>query len=206
MENTPNQKGTDFENRVHQLEVSMLRFIRTPDQQAQEKELSIEHFVDKEDLEDLMQPFYASTGLGLGLFNKDHKLLVAVGWQKICTHFHKKHPEAHQSCRESEQFFKQHFEPNKAISFKCSNGLWDVAYPIYAEEEFLGSIQFGQFFFDHEPIDKQFFIQQAERYQFDQLAYIEQLKQVPILNQEKIDAYIRLFISIVEKISRAGKL
>lgn len=205
MENQQDLK-TDFESRVHQLEVSMLRFIRTPEMLNQHNDFSIENLIDVNDVKDLMQPFYASTGLGVGLFNKDHQLLATVGWQKICTHFHKHHPEAHQSCRESEQFFKKHFEPNKAISFKCSNGLWDVAYPIYLDEEFLGSIQFGQFFFDHEPIDKHFFIKQAEKYQFDQQAYIEQLKQVPILNQEKVDAAIRLFVSIVEKIANTGKL
>lgn len=205
MENQQNLH-TNFENRVHQLEVSMVRFISTPEIQQQSTSLSIEYFIDVDDLKDLMQPFYTSTGLGIGLFNKDHDLLASVGWQKICTHFHKKHPEAHQSCRESEQFFKKNFEPNKAISFRCSNGLWDIAYPIYIEEEFLGSIQFGQFFFDHEPIDKQFFVKQAEKFQFDQQAYIEELKQVPILNQEKVDAYIRLFISIIEKIAKTGKL
>jgi ligand-binding sensor protein len=197
---------TNYENRVKQIDVTMLRFIITPELHDQKTALSIESLIDVDDLKDLMQPFYTSTGLGVGLFGKDHQLLASVGWQKICTHFHKQHPEALRSCRESEQFFKKHFEPNKAISFKCSNGLWDVAYPIFLGDELMGSIQFGQFFFDHEPIDKQFFIKQAERYQFDQLAYIEQLKQVPILNQDKVDAYIRLFISIVEKIAKTSKL
>lgn len=192
----------NFESRVHQLEMSMQSFIRTPDSQLQTNNLSIENFLDMVDLKDLMQPFYASTGLGVGLFNKEHHLLASVGWQKICTHFHQQHTEAHQSCSESKQFFKTHFEPNKAISFKCRNGLWDVAYPIYLNDDFLGSLQFGQFFFDHEPIDKQFFVKQAEKYRFDQQAYIEELKQVPILNKEKVNAYIRLFISIIEKMAK----
>jgi len=142
-------QNSEFENRIHQLEVSMVRFIRTPNMIDLNHEISIATIIDLKDLKDLMVPFYEMTGLGVGLFDKNNKVLVSVGWQKICFHFHQKHPEANQSCIESERFFKKNFEPNKAISFKCRNGLWDIAYPLYIDDDFLGSIYFGQFFYDN---------------------------------------------------------
>ena len=170
------------------------------------REISITTIIDIDDLKDLMIPFYEMTGLGVGLFDNNSKLLASVGWQKICSHFHQKHPDANQSCIESERFFKKNFEPNKAISFKCKNGLWDIAYPIYIDDDYLGSFYFGQFFYDYDVIDKKFFINQAQKFNFDQEAYIGLLRQVPILNPSKVDSYVKLFVTIIEKIAKVGRI
>lgn len=198
--------SNEFENKGHQLEVSMARFIRTQNMIETKAEHTISSIIDLDDLKDIMIPFYEMTGLGVGLFDQNNKPLVSVGWQKICSHFHQKHPEAHKSCVESENYFRKHFEANKAISFKCNNGLWDMAYPIYVDDEFWGSIYFGQFFFDTDEIDKNYFLNQASRYNFDQDAYIGLLKEVPILTRPKINAYIKLFVTVIEKIAKIGKL
>lgn len=201
-----NQTNFDLESKGHQLEVSMARFIRTKDMKVSDGEFSIADIIDIEDLKEIMEPFYETTGLGVGLFDNKNKLLVSAGWQKICTHFHQKHPEASSSCAESANYFTKNFEPNKAISYKCKNGLWDMAYPIYVDDDFLGSINFGQFFFDNEKIDRDFFVNQATKYNFDQEEYLGQLRNVPILGADKINAYIKLFVTIIEKISKIGKL
>ena len=197
--------NTEFENKGHQLEVSMARFIRTQNMIDNKAELTISSILDMDDLKDVMEPFYDMTGLGIGIFDQNNKALVSVGWQKICSNFHQKHPVAYKGCKESEKYFKKNFEPNKAISYKCSNGLWDMAYPIYVDDEFLGSIYFGQFFYDSDDINKDFFLNQATRFNFDQEAYISLLREVPILNKQKIDAYIKLFITIIEKMAKIGK-
>ncbi|MFA9389887.1 MAG: PocR ligand-binding domain-containing protein [Prolixibacteraceae bacterium] len=205
MENT-NIPNNEIENKGHQLEVSMARFIRTQSITDSDEEISIASIIDLNDLKDLMIPFYQLTGLGIGVFDKNNRLLISEGWQKICSHFHQKHPESSKSCMESEIFFKKNFETNKAISYKCKNGLWDMAYPIYLDEEFLGSIYFGQYFLDTDKIDKSFFIDQAVKFNFNQEAYLEFLKNVPILNQQKIDSSIQLFVTILEKVANIGKL
>lgn len=198
--------SNEFESKGHQLEVSMARFIRTQKMIDTNNDQSIAAIIDLDDLKDIMVPFYEMTGLGVGLFDKNNRELVSVGWQKICTKFHQQHPEAHKSCVESERYLRKHFEPNTAISYKCNNGLWDMAYPIYVDDELWGSIYFGQFFFDTDAIDKTYFLNQASRYNFDQEAYIGLLKEVPILSRQKINAYIKLFVTIVEKIANVGKL
>lgn len=198
-----NAMTNDIENRGHQLEVSMARFIRTP---KMNKDVSISDVIDTDDLKEIMDPFYEMSGLGVSLFDNNNELITSSGWQKICSNFHQKHPESHKSCIESGNYFKKNFQPNTAISYKCSNGLWDIAYPLYIDDDFLGSIYFGQFFFDDEEIDKDFFVHQAEKFSFDKDAYIGILKEVPILNREKINAYIKLFVSIIEKIAKVGKL
>lgn len=205
MEN-PQTTNSEFINKGHELEVSMVRFIRTHATVAHDEDLTISSILDLDDLKDIMEPFYEMTGLGIGIFDQQNRPVLTVGWQKICSHFHQKHPLSHKACIESEQYFKNNFEQNMAISNKCSNGLWDMAYPIFVDNELIGSIYFGQFFYDTDTIDKEFFLNQAAKYNFDQEAYIELLKKVPILSKQKIDAYIKLFVTIVEKIAKIGKL
>lgn len=195
-----------LENKAHQLEVSMARFIRGSLPFDLNKIISISDIINLDDLKEIMEAFLDATGLGVGLFDNNNKLLVSAGWQKICTNFHQKHPVAHKSCIESEKYFKNNFTPNKAISYKCSNGLWDIAYPIYLDDDFMGSIFFGQFFYDDEEIDKDFFIGRAKKYNFNVDAYIDQLKNIPILNRKKVESFVKLFVKIVEKSAKIGVL
>lgn len=204
--NTADAAKNELMDKAHQLEVSMARFIRHQSLLEKPANISIYDLFDIDDLKEIMIPFYESTGLGVALYDENHQLVVSEGWQKICTNFHQKHPKANHSCIESENYFKQNFEPNKAISYKCKNGLWDIAYPIFLDENLIGSISFGQFFFDDEEIDKTFFVKQAEKFNFDQEAYISQLRKVPIINRLKIDSYVKLFVKIIEKTAKLGEL
>lgn len=204
--NVSKSTEVNLENIAHQLEVSMARFNRSSALKDSNTTVSISDLINIEDLKEIMDVFLDATGLGVGLFDNNNKILVSAGWQKICTHFHKKNPSAHKSCIESEHFFKNNFEPNKAISYKCNNGLWDIAYPIYVDDDFLGSIFFGQFFYDDEEIDKTFFEERARKFNFDVDAYIEELKNIPILKRTKVESYVKLFVKIIEKTASIGNL
>lgn len=205
MENTK-PRSIELENKAHQLEVSMARFIRGSSQSDLNSNISISDIININDIKELMDVFLEATGLGIGIFDSNNKLIVSAGWQKICTHFHQKNPESNKSCIESENFFKKNFEPNKAISYKCNNGLWDIAYPIYLDDDFLGSIFFGQFFYDDEEIDKDFFIERARKFNFDEETYIEELKNIPIIKRNKVESFIKLFVKIIEKTASVGEL
>lgn len=197
---------SDLKNKGHQLEVSMARFIRTKQMIETNMEISISDIIDIDDVKDLMSSFYEMTGLGIGIFDNTNRLLVSAGWQKICTHFHRKHPESSKGCAESGRYFRNNLHPNKAMSYKCSNGLWEMAYPIYVDDDYLGSIYFGQYFYNTEEIDKEFFLNQAEKFKFDKEEYINFLKEVPILSEARLDSYVKFFIKVIEKIAKIGKL
>jgi ligand-binding sensor protein len=159
----------------------------------------VSSYLDTEGLQEIMNDFFDVTGLGVGLFDKKNEVVANAGLQKICSHFHQKNHETHKGCKQSEKFFKKNFSPNEAISYKCNNGLWDVAYPIYIGTDNIGNVRFGQFFYANEQIDKNFFITQAEKYGFDLEPYIEQLKQVPILEEKKVISSITLFLKVLGK-------
>jgi len=159
---------------------------------------SISQLIDIEQLSVIMEPFWQSTGLGVALFDENFDVLTSVGWQKICTHFHQKHPEAHKSCIESQNYFRKNFKPDEILSYKCKNGLWDLAYPIFQQETFLGYVSFGQFFINDEEIEKAFFVQQAQKYNFDTEAYISHLRTIPIFSSVKLESHITLFLTMLK--------
>lgn len=161
---------------------------------------SIEDFLSINDLKLIVESFYELTQLGVGIFSSNHTSLINIGWQKICTDFHQNHPKASKSCKESEKYFRNNFTKNKALSYKCKNGLWDIAYPFYINNQYIGSIYFGQFFYTTDTIDKSFFKEQAEKFDFDTDQYINYLKNVPILAEDKVISAIRLLINVISKL------
>jgi ligand-binding sensor protein len=169
------------------------------DKKIKPESASIDTLLKINNLKDVIEPFYTFTGLGVAIFSAQHDILLKQGWQKICTNFHKKNEKASKSCFESETFFQNNYQPNQVLSYKCSNGLWDIAYPFYINGVFVGSIHFGQCFFDDDEIDKSFFIQQANKFKFDEYQYISTLKEVPIFNYKKVLAGIELLIKVIEK-------
>lgn len=73
-----------------------------------------------------------------------------------------------------------------------------MAYPIYAGHTFLGYVGFGQFFISDDVIDKEFFIQQSQKYNFDTEAYIGQLRNIPIFPIQKLESHIILFLNLLK--------
>ena len=56
----------------------------------------------------LMEQLWEATAIPNGIVGKDGKVLVATGWQAICTEFHRKHPLTAARCRESNRYLTDH--------------------------------------------------------------------------------------------------
>ena len=65
--------------------------------------------------------------------------------------------------------------------------MWDIVTPIMSDDQHVGNIFSGQFFFDDEPLDYEFFRSQARKYGFNEEEYIAALKKVPRLSRETVD-------------------
>ncbi|HKM93047.1 MAG TPA: PocR ligand-binding domain-containing protein [Prolixibacteraceae bacterium] len=184
------------ERQSFEVELSNFNF-KTVNKTASE----LEKILIMPDVLGFMKIFFASSSLGVSIFDRNKKQIAQFGWQKICTDFHFKNSETNKMCNESEKYFFKHFKPNKAISYKCKNGLWDISYPLYRNKTFLGYVTFGQFFYSSDHIDKTFFLDRAKRFNFDTEAYIERLKEVPILDALKLEAHVTLFLKMLDKLS-----
>lgn len=165
---------------------------------------SFSELVDTEELQRLMESFYKASGIPIGIIDINGDILVATGWQDICVQFHRVHQETNKLCMESDSFIKGHLAEGKLVKYKCKNNLWDLGIPIIIAGEHLATLFLGQFFYDDETVDYEYFAKQARRYGFDEEKYIAALKRVPVFTHEKVDNIMDFYLGFVKMIAGAG--
>ena len=60
-------------------------------------------------------------------------VLVGVGWQDICTRFHRVHPEACKHCVESDIELSAGISPGEFKLYKCKNNMMDLTEGLISE-------------------------------------------------------------------------
>lgn len=64
--------------------------------------LNLADILDSKDLQALMEDFYKFSKICSAILDNRGNVLVAVGWQDICTKFHRVHPDTAANCLESD--------------------------------------------------------------------------------------------------------
>lgn len=176
--------------------------ILTPNTDILSEDLS--SILDTPAIQSLMEDFNKLTHVAMAIIDLQGKVLVATGWQDICTQFHRVHPRAARNCVESDLFLTRNLQPGEYVAYRCKNHLWDAATPLFIGGKHAGNIYTGQFFYDDEPVDKQLFIDQAAKYGFDQEAYLSALQKVPRLGRDRVKTlidFLTKFSALVSKLS-----
>ena len=185
---------------THEMESKMNPEINMP-------EAGLGAIVNIEEIQSIMDDFHHLTNMVTAILDLEGKVIEATGWQDICTKFHRIHPTTASNCTESDLFLAKNLKPGEYIDYKCKNGLWDVVTPLYVGTTHLGNIFTGQFFYNDDEIDEEFFIKQAEVYGFDKESYIDALRRIPRHSRETIDhlmGFLTKFAAYISKISLAN--
>lgn len=124
--------------------------------------------LDVEAVQAVMDAFFALTQIGVAVIDLRGRVLVATGWQDICTKFHRVHPETAKHCMESDTILSAGVAPGTYRRYRCKNNLWDMATPITAGTRHVGNLFLGQFLFGDEHPDYACFRAQARRYGFEE--------------------------------------
>ncbi|MDX2494524.1 MAG: diguanylate cyclase [Desulfuromusa sp.] len=165
--------------------------------------LSLQEIIDIDDLRELMRFFYEAAGISVGVMDVDHNWLVSIGWQQICTDFHRVNPESRQNCLLSEFRIEEYLDSKKEyLTYPCANGLIEVAIPILLDGTPLGFFFLGQFL--HNPPDQDYFRRQAISYGFDMDAYLQALEKVPVVSQNRTDYLMKFFGRFFDLLTRIG--
>jgi PAS domain S-box-containing protein len=155
--------------------------------------MTFAELVDVAELRKSFESFTALTGVPTAILDLDGTILIATGWQDICTRFHRVHPVTTARCLHSDTVLAGNLRKGEAFNvYRCGNGLVDVAVPIAIGGTHVANFFMGQFFF--EPPDPAFFEGQAREFGFDPAAYREALRKVPIFTQENV-RHIMAFLS-----------
>jgi ligand-binding sensor protein len=153
------------------------------DEAKEVEDLEFSEVIDVQAIQSLMDDFYKLAHIPMSLDDIKGKVLVGVGWQDICTKFHRVHPDTCRHCIENSTKLSVGIPPGEYKLFKCKNNMWDMATPIIMGGRHVGNIFSGQFFFDDEPLDYEFFRFQARKYGFNEEEYIAALEKVPHMSR-----------------------
>lgn len=160
--------------------------------------------IDPRAVQSLMDDLYEVAHIPMSVIDREGNVLAGVGWQDICTKFHRVNPESRRHCVESDTELSAGVPAGEFRLYRCKNNMWDVATPIMVEGEPVGSVFSGQFFFEGEPLDYELFRAQARRYDFDEAAYVAALEAVPRLSRATLDAAMSFFLKLADMLSQLG--
>jgi ligand-binding sensor protein/anti-sigma regulatory factor (Ser/Thr protein kinase) len=164
--------------------------------------------IDLERVQRLCDSLSEAFGVSLAVLDLAGTVLIATGWQDICTLYHRAHPETLSGCLESDLSINQRLveglEGSQYHAYRCSNGLWDVAFPLVVGGEHLANVYTGQFFFEDDDVDREAFAARARRLGFDESAYLEALDRVPVLSHERLQKTIAFLSDFVGMLGELG--
>ncbi len=163
--------------------------------------LNLEDLLDIPALQALMEDFTRVSGMGMAILDVTGKVLVATGWQDICTRFHRVHQVTAGYCTESDLHLAANLKEGQYTAYKCKNNLWDVVTPLFVGEQHMGNVFTGQFFYDDDIIDESVFIEQARVYGFDRDEYLAALHRVPRFSHERVHALMDYLIRLTRFLS-----
>jgi PAS domain S-box-containing protein len=166
--------------------------------------LELAEIIDSRAIQSFMDDFYKLAHIPIGIIDLKGNVLVGVGWQDICTRFHRFHPESRKHCVESDTELSRGVAPGEFKLYKCKNNMWDTATPIIVGGQHVGNIFLGQFFFEDEHPDYELFRSQARHYGFNEEEYIAALEKVPRLSRETLNTIMVFFMKLAGMISQLG--
>jgi len=165
--------------------------------------LNLSELVDIGELRGLCESFTEITGAVTAVLDLDGNVLVATGWQDICTQFHRANPLTCARCLESDTILAGRLSKGDPYNvYKCKNGLVDVAVPITIAGEHVANFFTGQFFF--EPPDKTYFLRQAKKFGFDETSYIQAMERAPIFSVEQVQSMMGFFTRLAKAMGEMG--
>ncbi|WP_419659458.1 two component system sensor histidine kinase [Desulfosarcina variabilis str. Montpellier] len=148
--------------------------------------------IDLAAVQKMADAHYQAAGMPIGIIDAvDDSILVSVGWQDICFKFHRVNPQTLIRCQESDRTIKAHMRDGHAYHYKCKNGLWDIGVPIIVSGRHLATMFLGQFFYQGETPDREFFIRQARKFGFDIDDYLAALDRVPVFTRDKVEDILK---------------
>ncbi|MFA9370221.1 MAG: PAS domain S-box protein [Labilibaculum antarcticum] len=158
--------------------------------------LELSDIIDTEMLQSLMEDFYQITGMLGAVLDVSGKVLVAVGWQDICTKFHRCNAETRKNCIESDTVLTQGVPEGTYKAYHCKNNMWDIVTPLMVGERHVGNVFMGQYFLEGEVPNVEFFRKQAKKYGFDEKEYLAALDRVPRFSQKTVDAGMKFYSNL----------
>ncbi len=166
--------------------------------------IELSDIIDVPALQEMMDDYYALSGIGVGIIDLKGTVLVGTGWQDICVKFHRANAESCSFCHESDISLSSGVSPGTFKEYRCKNNMWDIASPIMLGERHIGNIFLGQFLYDDEKPDYELFRAQARRFGFDEAEYLAALDRVPRWSRDKVRSAMGYYSKLARMLSKSS--
>jgi polar amino acid transport system substrate-binding protein len=164
-------------------------------------DVKLEEIIDAPLLRSMLEDFYRLTGMLGAVLDVSGKVLVAVGWQDICTKFHRCHPDTQKNCVESDTILTRGVPVGTFKHYRCKNNMWDMVTPLHVGGRHVGNVFIGQFFYEDDPPDEEQFREQARRYGFDEQEYMAALARAPRFSRAAANAGMQFYAKLTGMVS-----
>lgn len=168
------------------------------------RQIKFKDLINIDILVNMVDHFYAASEIPIGIIDVDGTIHIKTGWQDICTKYHRAHSTTCNRCIISDNYIREHLKDGEHIAYKCLNNMWDIATPIIVEGYHIATIFLGQFFYDDEVIDIEYFRAQAKEFDFDENAYLDALDKVPIFSKRKVHHILEYYSGLVRALAESG--
>jgi PAS domain S-box-containing protein len=164
-------------------------------------DFDLEALLDLPSLQALLEDFHELTHAVAAILDLRGRVLLAVGWQDVCTQFHRVHPQTSKNCVESDLFLAGHVRIGEYVAYPCKNGLWDVVTPLVVAGVHVGNIYTGQFFYDDQEVNLDGFAARADACGLDKQAYLAAVARVPRLSRGQVRAIMDFLVHFTALVS-----
>jgi diguanylate cyclase (GGDEF)-like protein/PAS domain S-box-containing protein len=176
---------------------------REPGPLLEEEEFELSELFDLEQMQRLLDSFCGAIGIAAALIDLQGKVLIGSRWQRICTGFHRVNPRTLERCIESDTQLANQLRDGETFTlYQCRNGLTDAASPVRVGDRHVANVFVGQFLL--EPADEQAFRRQAGEYGFDENDYLRALKEVPVVDRDKLPLILDFLVSFAKLAASMG--
>ncbi|NPV91986.1 MAG: GHKL domain-containing protein [Firmicutes bacterium] len=158
--------------------------------------------LDVSSLNRMLDSFSEIFGMAIVVVDAEGIPLFKSSQHKVCLNYHRAFPISLERCRQNEETVNGLLRKGSLASSRCLNGMMDYAMPIVIEGERLGALIVGQFF-NEEP-DESFFLRQAGECGFDEAAYLEAVRRVPVIPAERVGHIVEFLNQFVHTLTMMG--
>lgn len=163
----------------------------------------LEELVDIAKLQELLDSLYEIAQIPSAIIDVESNILTATAWTDLCTKFHRVNPDTEAKCLESDAIIVDKLTDRPAhVIYKCPMGLVDTATPIIVDGEHIANTFTGQLFTE-EP-DLEAFRKQAQKYGFDEEAYMDAVKRAPIISEKRLKKNLDFLARFTEMLAEQG--
>lgn len=165
------------------------------------KKLDLAALVDFSQMNQTFADYLEVVGLPVAIIDPKGKVLASSKWQRLCMEFHRVNDGTLARCLESDvSLSKQMLESKGYAIYRCRNGLTDCAAPILIEGQHIANLFIGQFFLNAP--DPAEFERQCAEFGFEHDAYFAALAEVPIIDESKVPAIMRLLVGLANQVAQ----